>query len=258
MRPTHGLFQLRCCLKGFRDILKRMWPERIKAVYVLCHPEKEEARFKRLIPHFISVGIPEEKLIIHAPTWGSDLTVGQIFSHYDPYLQRGLPSFSFKAPNLTKGEISLGINLATAILDAASKYMEPEDMILIFESDVWLRADFVPRLHTLLEDVQNRSWDYISLGEGVGTRPPGVHPSYYAPTKAYKPPHEWVFRCTDSMLFKASFLRRISPTVLPFKEIVDWEMNYQCMRHNGIPLWADPPLAEQGTCNARVITTLPC
>jgi len=234
------------------------WPKAIKAIYVLCHPEKEAARYKRLIPHILSAGIPEERITIFAPSWGSDLTAEQIFSYYDPYLERGLPSFSFKAANLTKGEISLGINLAMAIQEAAKKFPDPEDMVIVLESDVWLRPDFVPRLNELLEDVRGRAWDYISLGEGVGTRPPNAPLSYYSPTKAYTPPHQWVFRCTDSMLFKTDFLRRISPTVLPFKEIVDWEMNYQCMRHGGRPFWADPPLVEQGTCNARLMSSLPC
>jgi hypothetical protein len=66
-----------------------------------------------------------------------------------------------------------------------------------------------------------------------------------------------VFRCTDSMLFSTEYLRRLAHTVLPFKEIIDWEMNFQLMLHRGKALWADPPLAEQGTCYSRIITSLP-
>jgi hypothetical protein len=231
------------------------WPDAIKAIYVLCHPIKERERFERLIPHLLERGVPEDRIRVWAPTWGTELTLEQIFTAYNPYLDRGIPTFSFKGPNLSRGEISLGINFATAVLDVAGS--ATQGLVMFFESDIWLREDFVPRLCDLLADAEGRPWDYLSLGEGVGTRPPGAHPSYYAPTKAYTPPHQWVFRCTDSMLFSTEYLRRLAHTVLPFKEIIDWEMNFQLMLHRGTALWADPPLAEQGTCYSRIITNLP-
>ena len=230
------------------------WPDAVKAVYVLCHPIKEKARYDRLMPHLAAVGIPADRIRVCAPTWGTELTVDQIFNAYNPYLRRGLPTFSFKGANLTRGEISLGINFAMAVFDIVKR--ADDGLIITLESDVWLRDDFVPRLNDLLADAATRPWDFISLGEGVGTRPPGAPLSYYAPSKAYKPPHQWVFRCTDSMLFTTEYLKRLSTTVLPFKEIIDWEMNYQLMLHKGTPLWADPPLAEQGTWNARITSSL--
>jgi hypothetical protein len=154
---------------------------------------------------------------------------------------------------------------------------------LTFESDTWLRRDFVPRLceainHANQQDLQalqaaqaaqakgestsqnppnTKPWDYMSLGEGVGTRPPGCPYSYYAPSRAWVPPHNWVFRCTDSMLFTTDYLERLSKTILPFKEIIDWEMNFQLMLNKGKAYWADPPLAEQGSCYSRLQTSLP-
>jgi hypothetical protein len=59
------------------------------------------------------------------------------------------------------------------------------------------------------------------------------------------------------MLFKSDYMKRLEKTFVPFKEIIDWEMNYQLMLHKGVALWADPPLAEQGTCNSRLVTSLP-
>jgi hypothetical protein len=230
------------------------WPTEVKAVYVLCHPVREKSRFERLIPHLLERGIPKDIIKISAPTWGADLTADEIFSAYDPYLPRGMPSLTFKASNLSRGEISLGMNFAYAVMDAAAS---PEGLVITLESDVWLRHDFVPCLRDLLSSAAGRPWDYISLGEGVGTRPAAAPPSYYAPTRAYTPPHQWVFRCTDSMLFTTDYMKRLSKTVIPFKEIIDWEMNYQLMLNKGKALWADPPLAEQGTCYSRILTSLP-
>ena len=238
------------------------WPDEVRAVYVLCHPIKEKARWDRLLPHLLQRGIPADRIRICAPTWGTDLTVDQIFSVYNPYLGRGqLPTFTFKGAGLTRGEISLGINFGSAVADAVKRLEagEPPGLVITLESDVWLREDFVPRLRDLLRSAEGTApeWDYISLGEGVGTRPPGAPMSYYADTKAYVPPHQWVFRCTDSMLFTTDFFKKLVKTYIPFKEIIDWEMNFQLMVNRGKALWADPPLAEQGTWNNRLMTSLP-
>jgi hypothetical protein len=59
------------------------------------------------------------------------------------------------------------------------------------------------------------------------------------------------------MLFQLPYLEKLVKTFIPFREIIDWEMNFQNMLHNGKALWADPPLAEQGTCFNRLVTSLP-
>lgn len=229
------------------------FPSEVEAVYVICNPQEERARCEELLPRLLSTGIPEEKLRLSGPTWGSSLSVDECFAAYDPFLKRGtLPTFSFKAAALTKAEISLALNFYTAVKDGATK----AGPVLVFESDTWLRADFVPRLRDLLLDLSGKSWDYVSLGEGVGSRPPGCPASYYGPTKAWEPPHQWVFRCTDSMMFQPAFLQKLSATFIPFKEIIDWELNFQAMLHAAKCFWADPPLAEQGTWNSRTACSL--
>lgn len=232
------------------------WPAEIDKVFLLVHTVHEKERYDRLIPHFIKCGIPADRLLCCAPTWGSELTSDFIFQVYDPYGREGMPVFTWKSRCLSRGEISLVLNFyAAAKIAVDSNY----NKVLIFESDSWLREDFLPRLKELLEDLSTKgdnSWDYVSLGEGVRTRPPNCDPSFYASTKAYIPPHQFVFRCTDSMLFQVSFLRKIVSTLLPFRECLDWELNVQTMVHKGKAFWADPPLAEQGTAVGRQETTL--
>jgi hypothetical protein len=238
------------------------WPSQVEKVYVICHPVKEKERYDRLLPHMLERGIPRERIEFVAPHWGTDLTASLIFQVWDPFLPRDCPTLTFKGRSLTKPEISLNLNFyyaMTAAVDSGAS------VVMTLESDIFLRDDFVPRLWDLLKDLETRytsasgncDWDYVSLGEGVGTRPPGAPESMYAPTKAYTPPHQLVFRCTDSMLFHTKFLKKVVKTYLPFREIIDWEMNYQNMIHGGKALWADPPLAEQGTCYGRILTSLP-
>lgn len=238
----------------------QQWPSEIDAVYVILHPVKEKDRYNRLIPHLLERGIPREKINIVAPYWGDELTSELIFKAYDPFMKRGCDTFTFKARSLTRGEISLGLNFYFAMKAAIDQGTRK---VITLESDVFLREDFVPRLNDLLADLRGREWDYVSLGEGVGTRPArsdvGTHvpPSMYAPTKAFDPPHQLVYRCTDSMMFQTDYLKKVSATFLPFREIIDWEMNYQNLLHKGRALWADPPLVEQGTCYGRILTSLP-
>lgn len=229
------------------------WPQEIQKVFLLVHQQKEKERYDRLIPHFLSRGIPADKIVCIAPTWGSDLKSSDIFRFYDPFCRLGMPVFTFKGRCLSKGEISLVLNFIAAAQTAVQQNLSH---VLIFESDTWLRQDFVERLCDLLNDLKDKEWDYVSLGEGARTRPEKCDPSMYAKTKAYTPPHQFVFRCTDSMMFKVSYLQKILTTLIPFRECLDWELNIQTMAHKGKTWWADPPLAEQGTAVGRQETTL--
>jgi hypothetical protein len=232
------------------------WPDEIKYVYLLCNPEKERARFERVVPHILIQGVPKDRLRVCAPTWSDTLPTDLMMKVYDPYLRRGpVPTFSFKSARLSKGEVSLVLNFYAAI-QSALKDLSGNESILVLESDVFLRRDFVPRLDALMKDVSGQTWDYISLSEGVGTRPPKAPKSYYSESKGYDPPHMWVFRCTDSMILNRRFLENISKTLIPFKECLDWELNFQIALHGGKALWADPPLVEQGTCYNRIASSL--
>ena len=105
-----------------------------------------------------------------------------------------------------------------------------------------------------------RPWDFVSLSDGVGThadRPDLNTTSVYAPTGVYKPPHQCPFRCTDSMLFRVEILQKMRRTAFPFRECLDWELNYQLAAHSGVALWVEPHLVEQGTCKGRMSTSLP-
>jgi hypothetical protein len=224
--------------------------------YVLCHPEKEKERYDFLKQHLLSRGIPYEKIIWVCGPWGDSLTSKDYFAVYEPFkshfgLQKAL---SFKSYSLLKGEVSLILTFIQALIHAVKSN---EERVLIFESDVYLRKDFVSRLKTIMESEGAKEADYISLGEGVGTRPVDILTSYFGEQKTYLPPTKYVFRCTDSMLFKRTMLEKIRTTIVPFRECLDWELNIQFTLHAGKALWADPPLVEQGSGRARCISLLP-
>ena len=228
-------------------------------IYILCNPEKESVRYNFLLSHLPKKGIPidKEKVKWVKGIWGSEISSELYFKVYDPFNKRLnlKQSLCFKSAALLKGEISLVLNFLIAIQNAVK---EDSQWILIFESDVYLRDDFLERLKKILESEDAQKADYISLGEGVGTRPSGQDClSYFSETKLYKPPHIFPFRCTDSMLLKRSFLEKLLLTLIPFRECLDWELNVQLLAHNGVAMWADPPLVEPGSGRGRLKTLLP-
>jgi hypothetical protein len=214
-------------------------------VFVMCHPEHERRRYEWLKRHLPARGISLDRIHWIHGKWGSELTAADVFAVYDPFKPRlGIAdSVCYKSSALSRGEISLLLTFRKAV-EAALACGAPE--VIVFESDVVLREDFSERLNEIL--TTKEPWDYISLGEGVGTRPPERRgASYFAPTELFKPPHHCVYRCCDSMLFKREFLQRILKTIVPFRECLDWEMNVQHVVHGGKALWADPPLVEPGS-----------
>ena len=225
-------------------------------IYILCNRIHEEERYHALLKHLPARGIPLSSVRWISGPWGSELTSSEIFKVYDPFQPRlGFgTALSFKAAALSRGEVSLILTFYKGILQALEETKAKEDRpIIFFESDVVLREDFTTRLADILADP--RPWDYISLGEGSGSRPAGSA-SYFSPSLLYEPPHQYVFRCTDSMLFKRSFLEKLVKTLIPFRECMDWEMNVQLNYHRGIALWADPPLVEPGSGRWRNLSWL--
>lgn len=232
----------------------------------MCHPEYEPIRYQLLLSHLPKCGIPLSAVHWVRGPWGSELSVDDILKVYDPFNVRyGFNmALSFKSAALSRGEISLVLTFYQAIQQAlcfsSSSPPSADDIFLFFESDVVLREDFLERLGHVLDQgavIGGQSWDYISLGEGVGTRPKGANPSYFGPTKLYEPDHQFVFRCTDSMLFRRSFLEKLRQTLLPFRECLDWELNFQMILHRGKSLWVDPPLVEPGSGRWRSLSLLP-
>ncbi len=225
-------------------------------IYVMCNRTHEPDRYAILADHLPKRGIPLEKVHWIEGPWGSDLTSEEYFRHYDPFEKRlGFPSScTFKSAMLLRGEVSLVLTFKKVVEEAVRAGHET---IVVFESDVVLRDDFLDRLSTVLKEGAGRDWDYISLGEGVGTRPPDHERSYYGHTKLYDPQTQWVFRCTDSMVFRRKFLQKLAVTLTRFRECLDWELNIQLMVHQGKALWADPPLVEPGSGRWRFLSLLP-
>lgn len=231
--------------------------EWIPHIFVMCNPQYEGTRYTFLQRHFEARGIPNEKIHYVWTLWGHELTPEMYFKIYDPFYHRfGIrPNLSQQSVSLSRGEVSLLLTFREVIRQVLEGNY---DQVIVFESDIVLREDFLPRLKTVLTEASKNDWDYISLGEGVGTRPPEVAgTSYFTECKLYKPPHQWVFRCCDSMLFQRKFLEKVAITLLPCRECLDWEMNVQAMVHKAVCWWADPPLAEPSTGRGRYITSLP-
>jgi hypothetical protein len=227
----------------------------IDMVYILGHPKYESERLKRVFKQLHERGLPDSKIHISAPTWGRELSSKECFDVYDPWLKRDYPCFVFKSRALSKGEISLNLNFHNAVKHAlANDYKH----VIVFESDVLLRSDFNERLESIMTMLTSNSltWDYVSLSDGVGTHAKDVQfGEWFSPQTIRSPGSPFPFRCTDSMLFHRNFLEKVGKTLIPFRDCLDWELNYQLYHHKGVALWAEPHIIEQGSLK-RVDTSL--
>jgi hypothetical protein len=224
----------------------------MQPIYIICHPEYEPIRYQLLLKQLEKARIPFNTVQWIRGPWGNEVD-SLYFNVYDPFNKRlGLDkALSFKSACLLKGEVSLCVRFHLAVKKALE---DGAETVIFFESDAVLREDFLERLRDILSS--DKPWDYISLGEGVGTRPSQAK-SYFSKSQLYTPPHQFVFRCTDSMVFRRSFLEKLSQTLIPFRECLDWELNVQMLAHKGVPMWADPPLVEPGSGRSRTMTLLP-
>jgi hypothetical protein len=214
-------------------------------IYVIGHPTHEKRRVDNVLRQLHAHGCPRTKICISAPTWGSELSIETIFRVYDPFLPRAFPNLIFKSRGLTKGEISLNLNFYSAVRDALNKKCK---RILTLESDVMFREDFNDYLRDLQELINKKEkWDYISLSDGTGTHGGGYNfgnISYHTQDLVV-PASCFPFRCTDSMILSERFITYLSKNLLPFRDCLDWELNYQLSTFNGSAFWAEPHLIEQ-------------
>jgi hypothetical protein len=224
----------------------------IDAIYLICNPHHEKDRYESALRRMSSHGFPVEKIKIAGPTWGTSLSSTLCFQVYDPYLPRAIPSLIFKNRALTRAEISLILNFYSAIKDAHEAGYKS---IMIFESDIIFHHQFTTRLESVFEQLAGKTWDYISLSDGVGT-----HLGDYtqnarlygqwlsAPQTVIPAPQFFTFRCTDSMIISRRFIEHLYHHLIPFRDCLDWELNFQLYSMKGAGFWTEPHIVEQGSC----------
>lgn len=231
----------------------------MNTAYVLCNPTYEVERFTFLQDHLKARGITTVHWT-YGP-WGSEIISEEYFKVYDPFIDRfGVGrALTFKSAGLLKAEVSLAIAMWKAYDAAATSPGSDDDPILVLESDVVLREDFQERMRDVLKGLEGKAWDYVSLGEGASTRPlnRNCFSSYFGPNEIVKMPNAFCFRCTDSMLFRRGFCKKLRETFLPIRECTDWWMNIQATLHKAECYWVDPPIVEQGSNRLRVKSLLP-
>ena len=225
--------------------IKRAW-EKIDCVYVIGHLKYEEKRVRRVLHQLQELECPREKINVCAPTWGKELKSEQCFAVYDPWLVRNFPCFVFKSRGLSKGEISLNLNFHSAVVDAHQKQYKH---ILVLESDVMFRNDFVERFPIFMEKTESIEYDYISLSDGTGTHtgPCTMQNIHTRPQEIYPGKMPFPFRCTDSMMLGSRFIAFLAQHLLPFRDCLDWELNFRMIQYQGKAFWAEPHLIEQAS-----------
>lgn len=222
------------------------FPEPIDHVYILCHPEKEPERYAYLSSWLKAQDIDPTQVSLGVATYGSDpfFQTRDVWRLYDPWTtQHGRRVQNFNSKNLKPAELSLIWNFAAV---AKAAVAAQHSVVLILESDVLFCEDFLKRLGEALKNLKDQqiAWDFLSLSASADLRPVQVEPGrlWFPPNHPYL-----ATRCTDSMIFRVPLLAKISNTLFPCAEALDWELNFQLALHGARCWWLDPPVIRQGS-----------
>lgn len=230
------------------------WPAPIDHAYVLCSPTYEPDRYRNLKETFEKMGLdPSCYTFVYFKHW-SELTPDDMFKAYNPWVER-VPvkdeKKNYNRYNLKPSEISLCINWATF---AVAALRDGHKTVLLFESDPVFKPDFLTKLDESLQKLPSTSWDYLSIGDGIGLKPQRAADD--TELKWFASPGYYHTRTCVAQVFKVDILKKILTTYFPFAEALDWELNYQLTRHSAKSFWLDPILVENGSLLGAQPTTL--
>jgi hypothetical protein len=222
----------------------RRWPHPIDHVYILCDPVKEPDRAKYLFDWLGAQRIDPACYTVELKYYGDTLTVDHALSVYNPWVDRKPveQERNYNSYHMKMSEISLVLNWAHAARKAVDACHR---VIMMFESDVIFSDDFLEKLEAVLRLIPASEFDFLSLSPGPGLRPPRAADD--TGFKWFGAPPYYHTRTCDAMVFRVDMLRRILGTLIPFAEVLDWEMNYQLTLHKSRSFWLDPPIVQQGS-----------
>lgn len=218
------------------------WPFPIDHTYILCDPKKEPERAAYLMKWLRANNI--NNYTMGLTCYSDDISADIAAKVYNPWVDRRPVERerSFNSYNLKQGEISLVLNWASA---AQKAIKAGHKIVMILESDVLFHDDFLEKLTDAMKLLEGRPWDFLSLSAGANLRPrrtDGDTSLGWFPAPGY-----YHTRTTDAMIYKVAMLEKINGTIIPFAEVLDWELNYQLSLHNSVSLWLDPPILRQGS-----------
>jgi hypothetical protein len=222
------------------------WPKPIDHTFILCDPKREPERAAYLTKWLRAHNMDSSSYTMELACYGTNISVDEAYRVYNPYQDRRPveKQRSFNSYNLKLGEISLVLNWNHAARCAVERGYK---VVMILESDVIFHDDFLETLGKSLSllETHNVAWDFLSLSAGANLRPPripGDNETGWFPVGNY-----YHTRTTDAMIFTCDMLKKILGTLLPFAEVLDWELNYQLSLHNSRSFWLDPPILHQGS-----------
>jgi hypothetical protein len=221
----------------------RRWPAPIDHCYILCDPVREPDRANYLTSWLQSNNVDPSCVTMCLDTYGTDplFQSSAIWSLYDPWSTAyGRRVANGTSRSMKPSELSLVLNF----MGAAKRAIDAgHEVVMILESDVLFLDTFWS-----LEDSFKTAppWDFVSLSASAKLVPNrGGAP----PEQRWFPPIVPYFhtRCTDSMVFRVSMLKRLLETMKPFSEVLDWELNFQLSLHKSRSFWLDPPVTKAGS-----------
>jgi GR25 family glycosyltransferase involved in LPS biosynthesis len=141
---------------------------------------------------------------------------------------------------LKKSEISLAFKHIKIYEDIVKNNIKSA---LILEDDVILDKEFIKKFNLYLH-MTPKDWDFIFIGSGCNLRI--EQNKIKNGVVAYLKEHP-ASKCTDSYIIKGPTAKKLLSTITPFTFAIDFELNYQMLKHDMKVYWWEPPIVSQGS-----------
>ena len=203
------LYGIKQIAKYIKNVCHRPFPL-LDHVYLICNPEFEPERYKRLQQMCQTIGLKDHNVTFLCPTYKHTITDDL----YKEYVKSDLVLRLRPIP-MKRAELSLFFNFK-AVLDHAVMHFK-DSMILTLESDVYTKSNYV-EFSSCLEKLQGKQWDLVHLGGSMGPMPFCNEPTPYreAPNSdlLYANAKEDLTSTDDSLRYARRFHTRCTDTLL--------------------------------------------
>lgn len=213
-------------------------------VYIQGSIKRSDTEFHTLLPTLLSLGFDKDTIVCNPLLDKDKIPCDSIFNVYDPFLQRGpIPPFTPNAPHLPIDEVVKMLNFASSVQNAAALPLPDSTPILVLDAAIIARHDFLARLKEFLESSKTTDWECVSLAHTPSKVPPEADASYFSSPQIYEQEPMSVVN-SGALLLRVSFARKLTKTLLPFRDPVDYELIFQTLLHKTKAYYMYPPILE--------------
>ena len=168
---------------------------------------------------------------------------------YDGHLGNGVPPIS----EVNRNGISCNIKHLIAMDKIANG--EDEFAVILEDDAIPYDSDFIKNINETINEIELDKWGCIFLGNGLGNNFIGKIAKKRVTDTLYKVGHPST-NCTEGYLLKKATAKKLLKSMIPFQQIIDWELSCALYENDVNVYWRLPSLVYQGSITGKFKSTI--